>query len=536
MYKVVLVDDEAIILSGIRFLMDWQSHDCQVIGTARNGKAALDMIRKEVPDIVLCDISMPIMDGIELLRTVTVELPQVVFIMLTCLEEFRYVQKSLHHNAFDYLLKTEMDAAALAMCIERAKPECEARRKLLRMDAADLHSLDEQGHVQDILVRLTLPEPLESRYRTLLAEKGMLRNHAFICVQLQYPDISPETGFSAADYQRMYDYQGEITRKVIGNSFSHFMPICGVRPFYHSFQFLVWDVPLSSFSSRVAACTVKLKNASTKITGITTHVLATGVQDSPDGLEDARDELRRLDKLFFIRETDLSQKDCKEDVVYSRQPLYSLTERIAAALDAKNSSDVRLYLSKARERIATETYQRHQVAWLCEEIASHAMVSLKTEYSSALVYPFHQDVLPYLGTRSAFLRWLQVFEEDAVCYLSHYGTVQDSVIERAKQYVHSHIHSRIMLDEVASTIGVSAGYLSSVFSRQCEMSFIEYVNTAKTDEAIRMMKGGENRINEIFAALGFENSYYFSKVFKRHVGMSPSVYISRIQQEQEKTE
>ena len=87
MYKVMIVDDETIILSGIKFLVDWEKIGCVISATARNGEDALEQIRKMPPDIVLADINMPVMDGITLLSKVSQEFPHIVFIMLTNLEE-----------------------------------------------------------------------------------------------------------------------------------------------------------------------------------------------------------------------------------------------------------------------------------------------------------------------------------------------------------------------------------------------------------------------------------------------------------------
>lgn len=68
MYQVLLVDDEPIILSGIKFLINWEMFDCNIVGTARNGQQALEAFDKLHPDIVICDISMPVLSGIEVLK------------------------------------------------------------------------------------------------------------------------------------------------------------------------------------------------------------------------------------------------------------------------------------------------------------------------------------------------------------------------------------------------------------------------------------------------------------------------------------
>ncbi len=105
MYRILIVDDETIILSGIKFLVDWEKYDCTIADTARNGQDALEKIRLCVPDIVLCDINMPVMGGIELLRTVDAEFPSVVFIMLTNLQEFDLAKDAIRYRAVDYLTR-----------------------------------------------------------------------------------------------------------------------------------------------------------------------------------------------------------------------------------------------------------------------------------------------------------------------------------------------------------------------------------------------------------------------------------------------
>ena len=134
MYNVFIVDDETIILSGIKFLIDWEKNDCVIMNTARNGSDALEKIRAFQPDIILCDIKMPIMDGVQLLEIVHREFPSIVFIMLTNLQEFHLVREAIHNRALDYLLKNQLDAPLLEEALAKAKKEHDQRRRLMQDD------------------------------------------------------------------------------------------------------------------------------------------------------------------------------------------------------------------------------------------------------------------------------------------------------------------------------------------------------------------------------------------------------------------
>ena len=141
MYRILIVDDETIILSGIKFLVDWEKYDCTIADIARNGQDALEKIRLCVPDIVLCDINMPVMGGIELLRTVDAEFPSVVFIMLTNLQEFDLAKDAIRYRAVDYLVKNQLDARMLVESLEKAKKEHDSRSRFVQADRLDLFNV-----------------------------------------------------------------------------------------------------------------------------------------------------------------------------------------------------------------------------------------------------------------------------------------------------------------------------------------------------------------------------------------------------------
>lgn len=109
MYNILIVDDEPIILSGIKFLINWDKNDCTIMDTARNGREALEKIRACQPDIILCDIKMPVMDGLELLKQVNEEYPSIVFVMLSNLQEFQAAKEAISNRAVEYLLKSQLE-------------------------------------------------------------------------------------------------------------------------------------------------------------------------------------------------------------------------------------------------------------------------------------------------------------------------------------------------------------------------------------------------------------------------------------------
>ncbi|MCX7695201.1 MAG: response regulator [Caloramator sp.] len=121
MFKVVIIEDEEIIRNGLILTIDWLSMDCTVVGTAENGLEGLNLIKEQKPDIVITDIKMPIMDGIEMLKQATKE-TSFYSIILTSYSEFEYAKQAISLKVYEYLLKP-IDEEELIKIINNIKAE-----------------------------------------------------------------------------------------------------------------------------------------------------------------------------------------------------------------------------------------------------------------------------------------------------------------------------------------------------------------------------------------------------------------------------
>lgn len=130
MYQILLVDDEKYISKGLKSGVDWESLNVDTIYTAQNAEAALEIIRERRPDVVVTDIRMPGMSGLELIKTAKEEYPEIPFVILSGYPDFAYAQKALQYGVFRYLLKP-FDLTELTECLrlllgtpypEEAKP------------------------------------------------------------------------------------------------------------------------------------------------------------------------------------------------------------------------------------------------------------------------------------------------------------------------------------------------------------------------------------------------------------------------------
>lgn len=123
MWKVLLVEDEVFVRESVREIIAWEELGFTVAGEAGNGSEALEMIRRDPPDLVLADIVMPEMDGVELLRRAREEGYRSRFIMLTCIGEFEYVRQAMEYGASNYILKLSMSVNSLRDTLRKVSAE-----------------------------------------------------------------------------------------------------------------------------------------------------------------------------------------------------------------------------------------------------------------------------------------------------------------------------------------------------------------------------------------------------------------------------
>ena len=139
MFKVLLVDDEPLVLIGLQGLLDWSKLGWEIAGTARNGKEALGLVGELRPDLVLCDIKMPVMGGLALAKKCQeLDMGLPVFIMLTSYEEFDYVKQSINLGVLEYLVKLDLTPQSLENALRRAEHRIQRERALRAPGSAAL--------------------------------------------------------------------------------------------------------------------------------------------------------------------------------------------------------------------------------------------------------------------------------------------------------------------------------------------------------------------------------------------------------------
>jgi len=514
MYKLIIADDEPIILSGITHLLDWKSEECEITGCCRNGKEAYDLISNTLPDIVITDIKMPIMDGLELIRKCYSDFPQVVFIILSSLEEFKLVKEAIKYNIIDYLIKTELDAPLLSSTIKKAIEERNRRKRLSGASVGGTSAYDNTDEIiSNLFVMRRIPE------KSFLKESamGLFTSYVFVSFLFSFPSSSLETNWNVGDWERLYSWQGDVIRKIISSIFPEVKAVNPVCLKMSRYIFLIPKVSPETWNVQLSRLREKVKRASDMVTKLEVEVISSSVHKGFEEVADARNEIEYGFSSYYL--------DTAKPVLGSLE-LDDVFPKLESAIRGKDIAAVNAVFKRLSDTMEAIDHKPSQATFVLSAVRSalHSGLSALGMLDDGVMEELFSTV-NFLSKRSMILLLLsdiQSYIQETLSSIS--GSSSSPFIDKAREYVLIHVKERISLSDVASYAGVSPGYLSKSFKKIMEMSLVDYINQAKCEKAKELMKKGSSRVNEIAIELGFENIYYFSKVFKKVTGLSPTEY------------
>lgn len=517
MYRVLVVDDEPIILSGIRYLINWEEEDCSIIATARNGQDAYSIIKEEHPDIVLADIKMPIMDGLELLEKCSNEFPDIVFIILTSLEEFKLAKEAIKLNASDYLLKTELEPDLLKKSIERAKIEHSRRNGIIDFQT---ETQTKSKSISTIIKNLFIIRNISVENQALLEEQELLSDYALLGVFIDYPTPELETTWKASDYQRLYNWEGEVIKKIVPSNLKLAYPV--IPPAGKGFLYIYFipNISAGSWHAILQRIKDKIVNASNLVTGLNPEIVATKLYSGKNGLRPLCEEFETITSRFYLEKDNINIESLNVDFVFPK------IERDIKKLDIPS---LRVALKQIRISVAEKDHSINQIYFALEalEAAIKSALSSFGHMEEEKISELFQNI-PYLTRRRNVLLFLEdVTSELETIVSSQRGDKQSIITDKARSYILDHVSEHISLSDVAEFANVSPGYMSQFFKKNMKISLVDYINQVKVNKAKEIIAQGATRINEIATSLGYDNIYYFSKVFKKVTGITPTEYIKK---------
>ena len=520
-YRVLLVDDEEEIRSGISRKIDWASLGFSLVGEAGNGEEALELAERLRPDVVLTDIKMPFMDGLELCRRLRLILPGARLVVFSGFDDFEYARQAMSLGVSEYILKP-INAPELIQVLEKLRQELD-RRRLERRDMETLRRRYEES----------LPVLRELFYTRLLS--GQIRPEQVQDRAARY-EIDLPQGLWTAALVHVDGDEGERDELLLLSVQS----------------FLEQHFALEGCSARVVLYG--------DMAALLLHL------DREDRLYPLLEELERLSRLSQsylglrlttgvglvcrgAEELDRSAAGARSALDYrvlagGGRVIYigDLEPQSAAAPSFEEedqralSAAVKLGTREQAEAVVRELMERLRHAGLslsrCDLFLLEVVTCLvRLARSGGLAV---EEVFGEGFTGAVSVSDFSSLEELGDWLAERCGRLHDllgrrrsdsawQMVERAENYIAEHYTDEdLSVEALCSHIHLSPTYFSTLFKREVGLSFTAYVTKMRMEEAARLLRETDEKTWRIAEATGYGDPNYFSYVFKRHFGQSPS--------------
>jgi len=533
MYKLLIVDDEPLVQVGIRSMIDWQQLNIEIVGNAGNGQIALNMINEHNPDIVLCDIKMPVMDGLELLKNVREKYGSFrpVFIMLTSYEDFHYVRESMAQKAFLYLLKLELSPESLEDSITKAIAYIEETMPSTTANSASAQSNTLYSYKEKFLISL-LNNLFENENQMHLQAESLrltFSSQGYLCC-FGAIRISNVLNLSKSEELTLRNNSINMLNELLSKQYTHYTISLDFAHFAIIFclpQETDHDLITEKIADSLKRISTSLANYYnvTLFCGLGTYVtspmeLSSSFQhsritfrfaDSANNIASFNDEKQLPHDAFNMSIFSADLTRAFED--YSSDLLTSVIGTISGLL-----SEHQHHYVQAVDAASSILYMAISLLPNGEQELSELYKDVPEGYRSLYQQSSVSMVVKWLDAFCAKLCTL--FDEKRKDY-------KNRIVLDVKNYVLENIGTKLSLNEVAANFGISPSYLSQLFSKYNDTGFNEFITIAKINSAKTMLKEENMKIYEVAEALGFGSEFYFSKVFKKIEGISPSEYLNK---------
>ena len=518
MYSVFLVDDEPIVLEGIRTKVDWEGAGFTFAGEATDGEIALSMIHEIKPDILITDIKMPFMDGLQLAAAIKKIQPWIKIIILSGHDEFDYAKKAISIGIDDYILKpftseeieSALKKAAGAIDKERKqlsdisilKEELKSQEKLIRKEFLNniVHGSGDMASAMSKSQELGID--LLSRYYKVIISK--------ICSKTNNTDNEQH----ACSLQNSYSSTWEQT-------------VC----YFHHTNWLISickgnnQTDLEENVFRIAETIEHIVTQNDDVTVVTSiGKTVEHLASICESYEDAKKiiGIQNLANQNRIISTDDIQMNSTEFLELKENA--PMVERLKYA----GKNDISAIINESMELINSNPGQFQFFASYLLADLIFAVSKLFENLGGNI-----KEVKPEILQRSFIDTAVQnekQFRKELESVLNFALEYRDSkitgkygdVILKAKKYIdENYADQNTTLTTVAEAVCLSPNHFSTIFSQECKITFIEYLTNVRIENAKRLMTETDMKGYDIAYECGFSDPHYFSYIFKKNTGVSP---------------
>ncbi|NOU84570.1 response regulator [Paenibacillus sp. LMG 31460] len=503
MIKMVIADDEILTLDMLEHIIDWKKLGIRIVGKATNGKEALELIHRENPEILLTDIQMPHIGGIELIKMLAQSHPNLKIIILSAYGEFKYAQEAIRYGAAGYLVKP-IDELELEEMINQS----------IKSNLEWIGKEQEAAYRKLLMTRNGTPALLQT-----MASKGIRVFHNFRMFIIQ---ADP---FSLNDQLLLDDQSSFFSDRVI-QVIRQYMSEQSIPGYIYEFQEKEW------------LCIAEQSE------GFGNHIIQLLLMELPFhvvvGVSDLKESLNQLHEAYSEAMDCLSYR-----FLFSSDNVLEYEElMLSGSGSSYYHEEVYMKVQSLTDEIVSEplgyTDWRNKLTRILNETTGHPegiysllfgmLVRLrmkKWEKNNGLdhagIHPVSIEALKKYKTLEDLLDYLeQTIQQMGQEY--NVSSQGNELVNKAKDYIQAHYNKQITLEAICSHISISKNYFSSLFKKETGMNVWDYLTIVRIEYAKKLLANTTLKNYEIAEQIGYENPSYFTKMFKKLTGALPQEY------------
>lgn len=526
MYRIMIADDEGIVIDSVKYIIEKEFGNECVIEFAKTGRSVIELAEKFRPDIAIMDIQMPGINGIEAMKEIRKTNENVLFIVMSAYDKFGYAKESIRLGVVEYIMKP-MKKEQLIEILKSAMRQVDKERDRRSNDLMIMEKLEtvvpiiENGLVYNILFQDHFTEDIDN-YKNLLE----INSNYYYMMAVVYGDAQDGNHMTNAvgSSVRMQKYYQDVRNcikeyfdcaigSIMSNKIAVLVP-CEKNTLDYNDRIELIDRAreLSRYlkktvdaSFRIGIGSVgEMKNMSKSYAdALKTLVLTTGSVAHADDLamRCSYDENYPIDLEKKIYEQ-VENGDVNSAVASSQSFFDWLVEASGQELD-----NVRLKVLEMVLWVERIVYEKGGVTY---------RLSARQDYLAAVV-----GITDYELLRKWFVE-----KVTAACanVRGNQTRKELSIIECAKNYIDNNYNKDISLVDVSREVNISPYYFSKVFKDEMGCNFIEYLTNIRIEKAKELLNTTEYSMKEICVMVGYSEPNYFSKSFKKNVGVTPTEY------------
>lgn len=519
-YRLLLVDDEPLILKSIRAAIAWDRLGIEIVGEARNGQEGMRQVERLSPDIVLSDIRMPSMDGITFMGQAMKIRPDMIFIIISGYGEFEYAREALREGAFDYMLKPidhdELEEIAKA-AVEKLR---EDRRR--KEEAETLrHSLQSLSILARERMYAELIEGNDKPYRQLafLEQTELERSYYMQLIRLHREGTNQERWGS--DDKRLWSFVIRNILEELGGENG----ALAIFPF-HGGEWVIL-LPKSPEAKKQALGEEIVRS----IQRYAHSACSVGISRDFRGLDQLGASYASAKRALywqFLRGRGGVYADALQPVEEAKIEYPMEKERqLSETIQTLNAEKLTALMAQWRKEMEQKAYSRE----LIERVMLEFAVALNRQFQhwhTQAAFPL-EALLDILRSSESLADMMSIFERTLVDWMKDIRETParedgKSVVEKAKAYIENFYHKDLGIDEIADSVHLSVSHFCSIFKQESGFTFLEYLTKVRIDKACFMLRNTDVKIYQVAPLVGYQDAKYFTQVFKKLTGLTPSEY------------